>query len=243
MLDASSLALLEALEQGGQRFSELEAAVRNPKTRSHRLKLLLKLGWAAKDGASYALTERGEEALAHLKSLRALTGPMFSLTNIERIPHREYVPLIEHYCRLLHARFDERLRSIVLFGSVARGQWDRGSDIDLLVVVDAWEGPAWQRIVELQDLKEQLHKLREFAKAVEKGYSAAIQHYALSTEEAKAVHRIYLDMCLDGIILYDKGNFIQSVLADLRQKLGEQQARRIQRPAGGHYWALNAEVA
>ena len=42
----------------------------------------------------------------------------------------------ERFARELRARFGERLREIVLFGSHARGEADEESDVDLLVVVD-----------------------------------------------------------------------------------------------------------
>ncbi|MHC1724535.1 MAG: nucleotidyltransferase domain-containing protein [Syntrophobacteraceae bacterium] len=42
---------------------------------------------------------------------------------------------------LLDARFSHRLKGIVLFGSYARGDFTRGSDIDLLVLVSPLSDP------------------------------------------------------------------------------------------------------
>jgi predicted nucleotidyltransferase len=43
---------------------------------------------------------------------------------------------LDQYEARLRARFGDRLRSIILFGSFARGDADEDSDVDVLVVVD-----------------------------------------------------------------------------------------------------------
>ena len=45
-------------------------------------------------------------------------------------------PALEQYAARLRRRFGDRLRSVVLFGSWARGQASEDSDIDVLAVID-----------------------------------------------------------------------------------------------------------
>jgi len=52
------------------------------------------------------------------------------------IMQKEYVRVIEEYCSLIKNHFRDRLISICLFGSVARGEAKPSSDIDILVVAD-----------------------------------------------------------------------------------------------------------
>src|SRR3990170_2549474 len=47
---------------------------------------------------------------------------------------KEYVSLIEEYCSAIKNHFSDRLISICLFGSVARGEAKPDSDIDFLIV-------------------------------------------------------------------------------------------------------------
>lgn len=57
-----------------------------------------------------------------------------------RVTHAELPPIIaealERLCVALRARFGQRLREVVLFGSRARGDASEDSDVDVLVVAD-----------------------------------------------------------------------------------------------------------
>ena len=48
--------------------------------------------------------------------------------------------IAREYARQVRAHFGERLRSIRLFGSAARGDWTSESDIDVLVLLDEVRG-------------------------------------------------------------------------------------------------------
>lgn len=48
--------------------------------------------------------------------------------------------IAREYAREVRAHFDDRLRSIRLYGSAARGDWTSASDIDVLVLLDRVTG-------------------------------------------------------------------------------------------------------
>ena len=48
----------------------------------------------------------------------------------------EYAALLEELIRLLREEFDDRLRSVLLFGSVARGTARPDSDVDVCLVIN-----------------------------------------------------------------------------------------------------------
>jgi len=232
------LEILKALSGNARTFTDLKKSQPNPKTLTERLRELAEYNLITNVNGLYSLTDKGERVSnLILKAVEIIKGG-FEVKNLDRIPHSRYAPLIKKYCELLHDKYGAGLRAIVLFGSCARGDWDKHSDVDILVVVDDWEGKAWNRITELQEVKEKLRSTEEFERLVGSGYVPAIQHYPLSTSEAKAFHRIYLDMCLDGVILYDKDNFIENVLQGVRDRLMAEKARRIQLPNGSYYWIL-----
>jgi hypothetical protein len=45
------------------------------------------------------------------------------------------------FAEALRARFGSRLHDVRLFGSAARGDWQEGSDVDVLILLDAVRGP------------------------------------------------------------------------------------------------------
>jgi len=241
LVDEYSLVILSNIKaRGAARFKDLETAVRNPKTLTARLRNLTEKGLIESTTEGYRLSRSGREAVDILERLNEISGrSRFSIKNAERIPHRLYVDLIERYCEILYDRYRGRLISIALFGSIARGNWERDSDIDLIVVLEGWKNtPIWMRIRELQDLRRTLSETSEFKSALEKGFTPNIQHYPLDLSEASKFHRIYIDASLDAIILYDKQDFLKGLLNNLRIKLEQQGARRVITPGKGYYWIL-----
>ena len=222
------------------RFKDLKSVVNNPRTLTIKLRKLKHLELVEAKNGMYELTPKGLEASRVLEDLhRILYSSEPGIVNVERIPHHYYAPVIRKYCELLRDLLGERLLSIMLFGSVARGDWDRDSDIDILIVAEGWDDkPAWVRIKELRRAKEALEESLEYSEALRAGYFPIVQNYTLSVEEAKGFNRVYLDAVLDGIILYDKNGFLTGVLQSLRKRLGEMGSVRVTLPDRRFYWVL-----
>lgn len=240
LIDEYALKLLKAIKEAGRaRFRDLRAFVPNPRTLSAKLKLLRELGLVRRDGLSYTLTELGERAAEKLAEVEELLHAHPGVQNIERIPHALYAPLIKRFCEKLCEAFGDRLVSVVLFGSVARGDWGRDSDIDLLVVAEGWEGKAaWERLRELRKAERGLEASPEYLRVVEAGYTPVIQPYLLSKSEARKFHTIYLDLALEGIVLYDRESYMSSIIRSVRQKLEEIRAVKVTLPNRKYYWVL-----
>ncbi len=64
-----------------------------------------------------------------------------------------------------------------------------------------------------------------------------IQHYPLDVKEARNSHRIYMDASVDGLILYEREEFLTQVLNDFRKRMAELGARRVYQPHG-YYWVM-----
>lgn len=124
----------------------------------------------------------------------------------------------------------ENLVSLVLFGSVARGDWKEGSDIDILVAARNLPSSFSKRIDLLIPVLE---------KARMKSPSRPfIQVYPLNVEEAAKNRPIYLDMLTDAVILYDKDGFMTGVLKGLHDKLATFGAKKIILEDGSWVWIL-----
>ncbi|MEM2843151.1 MAG: nucleotidyltransferase domain-containing protein [Candidatus Bathyarchaeia archaeon] len=241
MIDEASFEILVLLrKKGAARFKDLKSIVKNPRTLSIKLKKLKHLKLIEDSSKNYELTQRGFEAAKIFEELnKVLHYSMFKVENIERIPHIHFAPVIKKYCELLSKILGDRLISVMLFGSIARGDWNKNSDIDILVVAEGWnDKPAWERIKELRKAKEELEESLEYLEAVKAGYWPIIQNYELSIEEAKKFNKIYLDAIIDGIILYDKNNFLTQQLQSLRRKLEEMGSIRVTFSNRKSYWVL-----
>ncbi|MEM1575325.1 MAG: nucleotidyltransferase domain-containing protein [Nitrososphaerota archaeon] len=222
------------------RFKDLKSIIKNPRTLAIKLRKLKHLELIEDKNGNYELTKKGLEVSEILERLnKTLHFSEFEVKNIERIPHTYFAPVIRKYCEIINNYLEERLISIMLFGSIARGDWDKNSDIDILIIADGWNNkPIWNRIEELRKAKRELEESLEYLEALKAGYWPIIQNYPISKEEAKKFNRIYLDAVIDGIILYDKNNFLTQILETLRKKLEEMGSIRIVLPNRKFYWIL-----
>lgn len=143
-------------------------------------------------------------------------------------------PIVRSYLKGIFDRYGERLISVILYGSFARGNAGPDSDIDLLLVIDGYD---WSERVSVDKADELSYRLWKLGK----GYHR-IQPYPLSVERARYHRPLYLDMTADAIILYDKGDFMRRVFDEIRSRLVELGAKRCELPDGSWYWVLKPEI-
>jgi uncharacterized protein len=130
--------------------------------------------------------------------------------------------------------FGPRLVSLVLFGSVARGESREASDIDLLVVArDLPRSAADRRRLFLERWRE-----------VRSAKSLAAPEWNLivkSPKEAEYHSPLYLDMTEDAVRLFDRGGFFGNVLDAMRERMKALGSRRKYLPDGTWYWDLKPD--
>jgi predicted nucleotidyltransferase len=108
----------------------------------------------------------------------------------------------------------DRLVAVVLFGSRARGEASEDSDWDLLVLA--------------RDLPQRLFQrhrvLKQMLPAAERGRLSLL---AKTPQEFEAsLPALYLDIALDGIVLYDPELYIADKLVALRHMIGKKGLHR-----------------
>ena len=108
----------------------------------------------------------------------------------------------------------DRLVAVVLFGSRARGEAREDSDWDLLVLARDLPARLFQR-----------HRvLKQMLPAAERGRLSLL---AKTPQEFEAsLPALYLDIALDGIVLYDQELYIADKLVALRQLIGKKGLHR-----------------
>lgn len=136
------------------------------------------------------------------------------------------------------AFYDDRLVSVVIYGSVARGTFRFDSDLDVLIIArDLPRGRA-NRVVEFDEVEK---ALSPFLKSLEKeGILTSLSPVIKSPEEAELGSPLFLDMVEDSCILFDKDGFFTARLDRLRRRLKELGAKRIWR-GNMWYWDLKPD--
>ena len=92
-------------------------------------------------------------------------------------------------------------------------------------------------VSELEDeLEPLLERVRE-----EQGVAAFLSPLLKTPEEAERLRPLYLDMVEDAVMVYDQGDFLESVLARLKRRLDELGAKRVWM-GKKWYWVLKPDA-
>jgi len=153
-------------------------------------------------------------------------------------------PIIQYlllYLEMLKKVFGDNLVSMCLYGSVARGSFDEGSDIDVLLVVSNLPPEIDLRIARVTDLKMEIKKTEIYMMLKSRRLPTLISDVILTPEEVSSHPPILLDIVEDGLILYDKDFFLSRELSLLKNRLNELGARRI-KGKHGFYWILKPDL-
>jgi len=138
--------------------------------------------------------------------VRALKTPIF----------REIVNCYKDY-------LSNHLVSIVLFGSHARGDAKETSDFDLFVIAEELPVKVFQRILFIR-------------KPLKGQFAERICIIAKTPEEVlKNLPPLFLDLGLDGIILFDKDNFFKNLQTKIREIIQQAGLQR-KKVNGEFYW-------
>jgi len=157
-----------------------------------------------------------------------------------RLQNPIYGKLAAEYALLAEGYFGNRPVSICFFGSVARGDATPQSDIDVMVVENLPRDIGF-RARQTQLLRDKVRGSEAYRKLRSEGRSAFISEVVLSPEEVKTHPPILLDFTDDGLIMYDRNGFLETVLADIRLRLKELGGRKV-KACKGHYWILKPDA-
>src|SRR3989304_1103762 len=158
----------------------------------------------------------------------------------ERIDYQFYQPLLAKLLDLIKDNYENRLISLILYGSVSRGTAKKDSDVDIILVVENLSyTEAMNRFLLVED---RLKESTEYLSIKSTGYSPEVKPIIFSREEASESRYIFLDVVNDGIILYDKNAFFKQRLEKLRKRLRDLESKRITREDGSWYWILAPNI-
>jgi len=149
-----------------------------------------------------------------------------------------YRSLVRELCAALQQVFMDKLVSVVIFGSVARGEARVDSDVDILIVARDLPKSRFKRAELFERAEELIKPLVEelWFRGIYVDFSPII----LDVDEARRHRPIYLDMVVDAVIVFDRDSFFKGVLDDLAERLKALGAER-KRIGRLWYWVLKKE--
>jgi predicted nucleotidyltransferase len=147
--------------------------------------------------------------------------------------------LITKLVERLKEEFGDNLVSVVLYGSVARGDYRTDSDIDLLLVFEELPHGQFSRRDMVSWLEREVE--REAPQRLEEGQYHMFSTILKTREEARHTAPFYVDMTTDAVILYDEDHFFSGVLDDLRVRMKELGSKKVY-IGEKWYWDLKPDL-
>lgn len=158
--------------------------------------------------------------------------------SLERI-REPYRSLLEKLVELLSTSLGDKLVSVVVYGSVARGSARKDSDVDVLIIAESLPKSRMRRQQLFLEVENKLEPVIDGLWNM--GFYVDFSPVILSVEEASRIRPIYLDMVEDSVILYDKDGFFNNIISRLREKLRELGSKRIW-VKDKWYWVIKPDI-
>jgi len=133
--------------------------------------------------------------------------------------------LLQVTLEVFQAYYGERLVTLAVFGSVARGSQRMDSDVDLLLICDPLPAGRMRRVEEFENVEEQIAPF--LLSLSQEGIDTRLSPVFKTPAEVQRGGSLYLDMTEDARLLYDRDGFFEHFLKEFRARLQRLGARRI----------------
>jgi len=163
-----------------------------------------------------------------------------SIKNLDKVPQQRYCRLLGLFCSEILRR-KIAIKSVVLFGSVARGDARDDSDTDLLIITDK-EADLSKIFNTLIDIESSGKVLEELLWLEDHGVSTHLSFQLMSAERLRRFPPLLLDILMDGIILIDLEKTYKSISRELKHRLRMADAKRIRLADNEWCWILKKDM-
>lgn len=152
---------------------------------------------------------------------------------------RDYQLLLDRLLQLMHEQMGERLLAVCLYGSLARGQGQRGSDVDLFIVVQGDQKEAenlWTAA------HRALYETPEYEAFTQQGIWPDLSPFIVTQEFLTGeTPWLLLEVQDHGLILYDPQGVLARKLEAVRQRMRELGTKKVMMPDGSWYWDIKPD--
>jgi len=157
--------------------------------------------------------------------------------------HVEIKPSVQLLLRDVSAslRAKLKIRSIVLFGSLGRGEERKRSDIDVIVVSDEFPESYSARLDLLRPIFQEVKCRESYLQLLKRGYRFSFSPVPYRTEDLDDTPPLLLDVTQDGVILHDDG-VMRRKLGELKESLRALGSKRVRTRRGRWYWILKPDL-
>ncbi|MCX7668327.1 MAG: nucleotidyltransferase domain-containing protein [Atribacterota bacterium] len=146
--------------------------------------------------------------------------------------HAQY---IEQTLSSIVGYYRELLLVLAIFGSYARGENRRNSDLDLLIILE--KAPSLRkRLEEFEKAVEGTELLTQ--KLYEEDIFCEISPYILSRDEAFTFQPIYFDLCEYHMVVFDPKSIFPGLIASIKTLL---QKHRAEKFSWGNFWGWKTD--
>lgn len=129
----------------------------------------------------------------------------------------------------LKEKYGERLISVILYGSVARGEDSPGSDLDLFIVLKE----AFEFIPMRREVYDTVSKVRK---------GVVLSPLIMELEKVKKFQPIHFELYADGIILYDREDTMKKILSRVGEIIKTLGSKRYKTKDGCYGWILKEGI-
>ena len=155
----------------------------------------------------------------------------------------EIISYLERLTTRSREYYGEKLRSLVLYGSVVRGTFRATSDLDLLVLLRRSPLSWGKRISQfLNAVLDHPDVERAAARLKQRGLPWRVEPIILTEGELAARPPLLLDLTEDAMILEDREGAFEKEIAQVRRRLMELGARRVWLSGDRWYWVLTSDI-
>ncbi|MEI6033609.1 MAG: nucleotidyltransferase domain-containing protein [Verrucomicrobiae bacterium] len=143
---------------------------------------------------------------------------------------------IAEACRNVYA---DRLISLAVFGSVARGAWKANSDIDLLLVLSNLPAGRFNQIREFEPVESLLQE--RIAECRRAGWNVDVSPVFKTPAHVLHGSPLFLDMTQEALILVDCGHLVKDRLDLMRKRMEALKSKRIWYGHDSWTWILKPD--
>ncbi|MFH0800491.1 MAG: nucleotidyltransferase domain-containing protein [Pseudomonadota bacterium] len=147
--------------------------------------------------------------------------------------------LAADFARLVIERFAGNAVSIVLFGSVARGEANPSSDIDLIIIMRSLPDGRLARNRIMEPIEEKLEG--EFDDLRHEGIFSELNYFLKTTAEARHVRPLFFDLTEDAVYLRDEGGFFKGIIGKLKKRMADLGSKR-KKIGSVRYWEIKPGI-